>query len=992
MKSTILRLSLILIAVCISGSGVPESRKLSGQLPYDKAAAEWVENEMAKLTTLRQQVAQLFVPRLDISDNPAGRTLLKKMVATDGVGGILLGKGTIEGYASLINLAQSEARIPLMITLDGEWGLSMRVADTPRFPYNMGLGAIQDENLLFEYGRETARECRELGIHVDFAPVLDVNSNPANPVIGYRSFGENPEQVARLGVAYSRGMETGTVMSVAKHFPGHGDTSTDSHKTLPVVDHDLTKLKEVDLLPFQAFIDAGLSGIMVGHLKVPVLDAAGTPASLSKAITTGLLVDEMGFNGMVFTDALAMKGAVSGLNNCVAALMAGADVLLGSGAPSTDIDAVVAAVESGKITRETIETKCRKMLRYKYSLGLADYSPIDTNGLRGRINSQEAQALNQRLANASVTVLFNKDGLLPLSSDKSRNIALLSIGAPADNQFSDMCGKYAQVHKYAIDGTAEIPAATMSAIRKADVVIVGVFKDAAWARQAYGKVQDLQNVVPVFFMNPYKMAKFGTGLANRPELMLAYDDTPELRKAAAMAIFGGIGVNGKLPVNLKGIAPIGTGAEYDKVRLGYSTPEEQDISASMLGRVDSIIAQAIKQKAFPGCQILVAKGGNIVMDKCYGTLDYVNGKAVTDATLYDIASMSKAISTLSGLMKAYDEEMFALDDKASKHIPGLVGTDKENIKVRELLYHESGMPAVLNMNKLMVDHSTYTPPLTRSRASELYPVKIANGVYAHRDAKIRKDIASGKYSEEMPVEAAKGIYVGDEAYDSIMTAIYNAPLRKNKSYRYSCLNFCLLMEMEENLTGEEHDVWMEREIFVPMGLSRIGYRPSSWYDVAKIAPTEKDNFLRKQTLQGYVHDEMAAFSGGVQGNAGLFANAKDIAAICQMLLNRGEYAGKRILSEKTVELFTKTKSPTANRGLGFDKLKVTDGVTESGAPVSTYGHTGFTGTCFWVDPENEIIFVFLSNRVHPSRVNQAFSSLKPREAVMSEIYRSLQKK
>lgn len=954
-----------------------------------KAAAEWADSVMSAMT-LRQKVGQLFVPRLDVFDNPAGHAALKKMVTTGDVGGFLLGKGTVAGYASLINEAQTAAKIPLMVTLDGEWGLAMRLTDAPRFPYSMGLGAISDPQLLYDYGREVARECREVGIAVNFAPVLDVNSNPANPVIGYRSFGENPQRVAALGAAYSRGLEDGGVLAVGKHFPGHGDTSVDSHKVLPTVDHTSETLQSVDLVPFREFINQGNGGIMVGHLKVPSLDASGTPASLSPKITADLLKKQMGFEGLVFTDALAMKGAVAkaGENNCVAALKAGADVLLGSGAPYTDIDAVVAAVESGAVPESRVDESCRKILIAKYQLGLSRKPHNSAQGIAKRVNSADATAVNERLAQGCITIVRDNDNLIPIGDLSKRDIAVVSIGAPKANEFATYCSKYAKVSEYSIAQGGPTQA-QLTEISKADLVIIGVFSNSAWAAQAFSSVASLKASIGVIFVNPYKMSALKAGIAKVGAFVAAYDDTPALRKAAAQAVFGGIKVTGRFPVNVNGVAREGDGVSIEKSRLGYATPVAAGFGIELEKRIDSVASACLAAGAFPGCQVLVARNGDVVLEKNYGKLERGGTAGVTDNTLYDIASMTKATATAAGIMAAYDEGLFKLNDKVSKYIPGLKGTDKENITVSQLLYHESGMPATLNMNKVMMDESTYSGALTSRRARAPYTVRVAPGVYAHSSAKKRTDILSTTPNEKHDIEMAKGMYVGMDTRDTIMNRIYSAKLRPSKNYLYSCLNFCLLREMEENLTGVDHDQWVETEIFAPIGAYNTCFRPLESHDAATIAPTEHDGFLRNQTIRGYVHDELAAFSGGVQGNAGLFSTAGDIAKYSQMLLQGGTYGPEQVLTPETIKLFTTSRGNSGRRALAFDLACGLRSLDDSGTAADTYGHTGFTGTCFWIDPHEKIIFIFLSNRVNPSRNNSAFSNANPRGEMLRAVYSTM---
>lgn len=983
---------LSLISLCLAAQVIAHAANPALLSRADtEAGRRWVDSVYSTLSP-RDRIAQLFVPVVNPASGETSRNTIKQLVGGNHVGGLLFSAGTIAQFADMTSYAQSLSKVPLLMTLDGEWGLSMRVKDTPRFPHNMGLGAIANERLLYDYGREVARECRLMGISVNFAPVLDVNSNPDNPVIGYRSFGENPSKVASLGVAYAKGLQDGGVMAVGKHFPGHGDTSADSHKALPTVAHDRRRLDSTDLIPFKRYIDEGLDGIMVGHLDVPAIDDSGTPASLSHKITTGLLKGHMGFNGLLFTDALAMKGADSHRNKCVAALLAGADVLLGSEHPSSDIRAVEKAVRDRLLSQKEIDDRCLKMLAYKYALGLSSHSEIIRQGLDRAINSPKADAVNRRLAAASMTVIRNDADMLPISGLAGKSIAVVSLGAPANNIFSRYCAKYAGVDTYSSDGTAFSPS-KLAQIKKHDIIIVGVFNDRASTRQLLAQLHSEKGIVPVFFVNPYKMSKFSASLRHAKTLIIAYDDTPYIREYAAQAIFGGINVTGRLPVNLNGIAPIGAGVKLSKTRLGYTSPAMEGLQISLTDSIDSLVNVGLRTKAFPGCQVLVAKGGNVVIDKSYGTLDYLHNAPVTDGTIYDLASVSKATGTLPGVMAAFDDRLFSLDDRVSRYIPGLRNKDKEGITVRQLLYHESGMPASLNMFQTMMDTASYSGPLISARRTAANPIKIANKAYGNSSARLRSDITSPRRTPATPIEASKGVFVGKAAYDTIMSRIYNAKMRPGNKYNYSCLNFALLMDMEQRLTGIEHDRWVALRIFAPLGMSHTVYRPlENGFTAGDIAPTEHDAFLRRQTLRGYVHDELANMSGGVQGNAGLFSTADDLAKLCQMWLNGGTYGGVQVLSQPTVKLFTADKSPTCRRGLGFDKPDVdkpqSSPTTELASP-STFGHLGFTGTCLWVDPENDLIFIFLTNRVNPSRDNAAFSKLNIRPRLFEQVYRSL---
>lgn len=978
-------LSVILLAGALAAGAVTPNI-VKGK---EKDAARWADSVYNTLTP-RQRIAQLVFAKVDPTKAQAAKTVIKRFVETDGCGGLLFTAGTIAENATMTDYAQSLARVPLMLTLDGEWGPSMRMKDAPKFPRNMTLGAITDRKLLYRYGQEVARECLALGIDVNFAPVVDVNSNPANPVIGTRSFGDSPERVAEASVAYSLGLEDGGVMAVAKHFPGHGDTDTDSHKTLPTVGHSRQTLEQTDLVPFSEFIGAGCSGMMVGHLNVPSLDASDTPASLSPEITGKLLKNKMDFQGLVFTDALGMKGAVpQGENASVEALLAGADVLLCPNVPRTDISAVEAAVKSGKISEKLIEERCKKLLRYKYCLGAGKRcgSPAEVKKL---VNSPEAHALIDELAAAAVTVLWNHDNILPMGG--SQKTVVVTLGAADGADFVKTCRFYTDIETVnAADG---LGAADLKKIAQADVVVAAVLKDNAAARTAFASIAAKNSrLVGVFFTSPYKLDKYLPAVTKCPVVMLAYDNTAPARVAAAESLFGGNEVSGRLPVAVPGVAASGTGVDIARTRLGFAPAAAVGLAPWLTDSIDALVGKGLEMGAFPGCQVLVAKDGEIVLDKSYGFLSNKKLTKVDNQTVYDLASVSKATGTLSGVMKLHDMYPDLLDRTLGTLIPEIEDSAKQCITVRQILFHETGMPASLSVYDAMFDTTTFKGKLIRPRRDAAHTIKIQKNAWGNNAAKLRTDILSREKSKDFDIEIARGLYGNRATYDTLMRRIYNIPLRKNRNYNYSCLNFSLLMDIEQRLTGRPHREFVADEVFRPLGMYRTGYRPTEWARESTIAPTEYDSFLRRQTVHGFVHDELCAFSGGVQGNAGLFANAGDIAKYCQMLLNGGTYGGNRVLSEATARLFTTEKSPTCRRGLGFDKPdKVNDDYspTCSEARAEVIGHLGFTGTVFWVDPVDNLIFVFLTNRVNPSRDNAAFSRLNIRPKLFSLVYRALE--
>lgn len=982
----------IAVAACAFGMSLTSNAQTPLQRAAESTAArQWADSVLNTLT-MRQRVGQLMCPKVVPTNGKVSRATIKKLIADQGCGSVLFTEGSLAQYVDLINYAQSIAKVPVMFTLDGEWGLAMRIKNMPKYPRNMPLGAIRDTALIYAYGRETARQCRLAGIHVNFAPVADVNSNPRNPVIGTRSFGSDPVRVSSLVNAYSRGLEDNGVQAVAKHFPGHGDTDGDSHKMLPAVNRSMAQMNRVELLPFRRFANNAGSGVMVAHMSVPAIDKSGVATSLTPA-TYRLLRDDIGFRGLVYTDAMGMKGAVmpDGGNNCVAALAAGADVIECRNAV-TDIDAVMQAIKAGKITEQEINRHCLDVLRYKYALGLDKVSQTDIKGLAEKICTPGADSLNRALNRAMMTAVVNKDNTLPLGGLDRRDIAVVNIGAKADNTFADYCGRYAKVQVYGLpQGSAT--AGQLAAIKKHDTVILAVYKNDAASRATFAALEKCNGVIAVFFTSPYQAARFVKGATPLKALLMAYEDMPLTQEYAAQAVFGGIDVDGVLPVDLGSVAKAGTGVSYKKTRLGYSAPVMQGMRAQLADSVDSIVNKALAAGAMPGCQVLVARNGNVVLDKAYGKMT-PGGAPVTHGTLYDLASVSKALGTLPGVMLAADRGLLDVDSLACKYIPQLVGGDKAGLTLRQLLYHESGMPPSVNMFDVMVDTASYTGKLIVGTADVDHGIKIQKGAYGHNNGRLRSDIVSTVRTDRFCHEAADGLFVGQAAMDTIMNRIYHIELRPTKKYTYSCLNFCMLMHAEQNATGVQHDTWCRQNLWAPLGAWSVTYRPYERFDKSQIAPTEHDTYLRRQHVHAHVHDETAAFSGGLQGNAGLFANAGDLAKICQMWLDGGQYGGQRYLKPETVSMFTTQKSPTCRRGLGFDKPDVENlasSPTCDEAPADTYGHLGFTGTVFWVVPSEQLIFIFLTNRVDPTRDNAAFNAANLRPALMQAALKAIDK-
>lgn len=976
----------------------------------------WVDSVMNVLTP-DERLGQLIIPIVDAKGNtPAQRQTLLKAVTTYHVGGLLFSAGTLADQAQFTNLAQRHARIPLLITLDGEWGLNMRLKDSPRFPRNMALGCINhspineqgtslQDSLLRAYGLEVARQCRIMNIQINFAPVLDINNNPDNPVIGNRSFGDTYEAVTAPALSYAAGLEEGGVIAVGKHFPGHGDTDQDSHKTLPRLHHDARRLQEFELQPFRRFSEAGLGGIMVAHLSIPALDpATDMPSSVSPAIVTGLLREEMQFDGLIFTDGLAMEGARRVPEVEVKALLAGVDILLDPIPIGKKWESLKNAVTAGRLPQELVDRKCRKVLRYKYAAGLTALQPIRTDSLRERIHTPEARQLARELYTASLCVLKNDTDAaygiarLPLTDLDKHSLSVFNVGAPDNNTFTRTLARYAPIERNSFTDrqTANQQRAILGKAAAADRTIIAIYdgKPATidLARRLCKAAQS--NYILCFFVSPYQLRAFHDLIDGASAILLAHEDCVLSNQVAAEALFGGCEVSGRLGVTIPGLFPAGTGYSYPRIRPGEAEPEKVGMRSDILEKIDSLVCDGIRQKAFPGCQVLIAKDGYIIYNRAFGYYDYSRKQPVTTESIYDLASVSKAAATVPALMLARDECHLRLNDRISAYLPRLKNTDKTTLTIREALYHETGMRDSYPFYQMAIDKTSITKLYSRYRDAT-FSIRQDRNLWFNHHYRYDTTWISTSPDELHPLQIARALYLNPVFTDSIWQKIIDLPLQKRGSYRYSCLNFVLLRRLIEQVTRQPLDQYLRNRLFDPLGAATLCYNPHQRFGEAAdslVVPTEDDAAIRKQVLQGYVHDEIAAFNGGVEGNAGLFGSAQDLFKVLELLLDGGKYAGRRYISEETCRLFTGSKTPHSRRGLGFDKPDIrnpNNSPTARECPGTVYGHTGYTGTCFWVDPDHRMIYIFLCNRIHPHRWNTTLTQKGYRTQIQSLLYEAM---
>ena len=991
---------LLFAALLCGGAGLLHAQAEASFLPSaaDARCKQWVDSVYSGLN-LQEKVGQLIVTTFPAKVDKQKKKQIRDLVKKYKIGGLLFAEGTPEEQAILTNIAQKNSKVPVMITFDGEWGLSMRLEGTPYFPKNAALGCIEDNHLIYEYGREVAREFRELGVHVNFAPDADVNTNPLNPVIHVRSFGEDPKKVAEKVVAYSRGLESGGVLSVSKHFPGHGDTDVDSHKGLPSLCYNRERLDSVELYPFKEMIRAGLGGVMVGHLQVPVLEPdAITASSLSGNVVTGLLKNEMGFQGLVFTDALDMKGVSSVPQVTTKALLAGNDMVLVQYNTENAVQEVLNAVKDGVLSEKVVEEKCRKILTYKYLLGLRQPRPqLQVSGMSYRIHTDEAKALVTRLRQAAVTVLGNHFGVLPLTPVGDTPIALLSVVEGKDSIFIAEMKKLSPVPVECFHLTGEMGedefhelARKLANYRRVVISISGKDTDALAYADFLAGLNLPAPIIYAFFTSYRAMQPLVPALNQASAVVLGHSSEVDIQQYVAGVIFAKVPAQGKLSMSIGNLYQAGEGGVITPgMKPGRIIPEDLGMKSNELHRIDAIVKGGLAAGAYPGCQVLVLKDGQTVYDKCFGT--HKDTTAVRPTDMFDLASLTKTTATLLAVMKLYDTGQLKLTDKVSQYLPILRNTNKKNITIKDLLLHESGLPPYIRFYLEAIDPNSVHGPYAQSWVDEWHRTQVSEHSYYCSSFKFKKSLVAEKESSAYNLHVADKMWLNKSFKNTILQKIARCDM-DSKRYVYSDLGFILLQQVVEAIVKLPMDLYLAKEFYAPMGLQRTMYLPLLRYSKQEIMPTAANDFLRRQDLCGYVHDETAACMGGISGNAGLFSTATEVAKIYQMMLNGGEWKGKRYLSEATCRLFTTETSAISRRGLGFDKPNLKDLKNSPCAPSAigaVYGHTGFTGTCAWVDPEHGTVYVFLSNRLCPNVWNTKLTEMNIRTNIQEAIYKSL---
>ncbi len=941
------------------------------------SANDWTDSVFNSLTE-DQRIAQLMVIRAHSNLGADHVAKVVEDIKKYNVGALCYFQGGPVRQANLTNYYQSIAQTPLMVTIDGEWGLGMRLDSVTKFPYQLTLGALRDEELVYKMGLAVGLQCKRIGVHVNYAPVVDINNNPNNPVIGYRSFGESRDKVSKFGVAYMKGMQDAGIMACAKHFPGHGDVDVDSHYDLPVINKTKEQLSEMELAPFRAIFKAGVGSVMIAHLYIPAIDNTTNKAtSISKNNVTDLLRKEMGYEGLTFTDALEMKGVAKffpGGTIAVEAIIAGNDMLCLPSSVGEAIDEIKKAIKDKRLTQAEVDAKVRKVLQSKYQLGLNEWQPIDTNNLLNDLNAR-TDAIRKEVAEETITVLSlasskasrNDYAAIPL--DKPKKVAYVSIGTSQLNEFGKrMKQDYnADVFHFSYKDNAAKAEEILKAVPadgKYDAIVVGIhdfnnrpannYNISPAAIELWKKLNFIKTITFVF----------GNVLATQNfcdawTLAACYQDDDITQLAAADLLKGKFASLGTLPVPFcqyktgdgfihGGIRP--AGAAIDKFKA-----------------VDSIATDAIAQKAFPGCVILAAHKGEIVYHKAFGNYQYESSPAMTPESVFDLASVTKISATTVSVMKLVEQGKIDLKKTLGDYLPWVKGTDKEALRIDDILLHQAGLVPFIAFYRETIDTVTGVP---------------------------NPAIFSDRSKDGFSIRVAENVYMRNDWQDTMFSRILKSPLGPKNKYVYSDNDFIFLGKIIEQVSGLTLDQYVLKTFYSKMGMASTGFTPRVRFPKDVIVPTETEKHFRQQTTQGDVHDEGASMFGGVAGHAGLFSNAYDLSLLYQMLLNGGELNGERYLKPETIKLFTSYGSDISRRGFGFDKPEKDNATRKEPYPSSlaspeTFGHTGFTGTCVWVDQKHEIVYIFLSNRVYPTRNNNKLGQMQIRGKVQDAIYRAL---
>ncbi len=935
-------------------------------------AQHWADSVYKKLSK-DERIAQLMVVRLSTIDSRTKTVTffdddVEKLIKKYNIGGICVFQGSPVKQANIINRLQGISKTPILMCIDAEWGVGMRLIDSVLpLPRQMMMGAMKDETIVYRYGQLVAEQCKRIGLQVNYAPVVDINNNPNNPVINDRSFGEDKYKVAAFGVQYMKGMQDAGVMACAKHFPGHGDVATDSHFDLPVINKTMAQLDSLELYPFRKMFEAGVGSVMLAHLYIPAIDTTANRAtSLSPQNINGLLRTKLNYQGLTFTDALEMQGVKKFYPDgaaSVQSLIAGNDMLCLPGDVPGAIKKTKEAIKKKQLSWADIEMHCKKVLAAKYAYGLNNLQPINTANLTSDLNAG-VPAMRRMIAENAITLVAKKDAsFFPLRDTKKGDVAFVGFGITTENELAKRIKKDYNATVF-YGGDSDL----LSKLKPFKKIVIGIHNVGRFAVSNFGftksnldllyTLQQKENSISFLFGNAYAL-KYMCNVAN---MVVCYEDDEIVQGTAADFLQGKLYYKATLPVTVCENLKYGFGIETAAPKPLFEKLAADKINQSFFYKIDSIATDGINKLGMPGCVVLALKDGKIAYEKAFGNFTYDKKTPVTLNTVYDLASVTKICATTLSIMKLYEEGKLDLKKKLSDYLPETKGSNKSDLIIEDILLHEAGLVAYIPFYKETLDTAGKPlPTVFTSTATDSFSIAVTENLYMKNSWK-----------------------------DTIYKRILSSAVGPKGKYIYSDNDYIFLGKVVEHLTGMTMDKYVLQNFYEPMQLASTGYDPLERNRKDDIAPTENEKIFRTQLIQGTVHDPGAAMMGGVAGHAGLFSNAYDLAAIMQMLLNGGSFKGKQYFKKQTVDLFTAYQSSNSRRGFGFDKPEKDNPTRKEPYPSIqssplTFGHTGFTGTSAWADPATGMVFVYLSNRVYPDGSNTMLK-LNVRSKIMDVLY------
>jgi beta-N-acetylhexosaminidase len=924
----------------------------------------WIDSVFQTLNT-QEKIGQLFMISADAYTTPESLEELSDQVRSYRPGGILITRGGPKSHAQLINKLQLESFVPMLVGIHGEWGMGQSLDSVMKFQKPLLMGAASAD-LSFELGKEIAQQMSTLGIHINFAPNGDFDLQSTDFPNSLRYFSDQSLRATERAISFTKGLQIGGVLACAKHLPiGNNTQQTLKKDTAQFL--NLNPIDSIGLAVFQALSEAGVDGILTSHLHIkPVNDKA----TITQLFASDILRNNLHFKGLIFGEIPFIQkiagdqpdGEIEKL-----ALEMGHDMLINPDDLGDAIKKISRAVRRDDALETRLNDAVRKILEAKYNAGLVKLSTVNTDNLVSRINSPSAKLLKHQLAEESVTLLFNNKNSIPISILEGKKFASISIGKEERNEFTQYLSKYANVKHFPLrqfSDTLELK----NNLAGADVIVVGIFPFSSSIIQNIipfiRKIASKKEVIICHFGNPEEI-KYLEGF---PTVLAGYTDEDWIPKITAQIVFGGLPAQGSLPFTISNTFKEGQGFPTIALnRFSYSLPEAAGFDSKTLEQINAIAREAIDSGATPGSSILVARGGKVIYEYANGWLTYENKVAVTEQTIYDLASVTKVSATLQTVMFMHEKGLIDVNKKAAVYLPELKDSNKKDFTIKDILTHQAGLWPFLPFWAETVKNGSLLPEYYGSQANNEYPFPVADGVFASKAMK-------------------------DSLWSWIIKAkIREKPPRTVYDYRYSDMGFYILQRLAEKMLNQPIEDFLDQNIYEPLGAYTLGYLPLQKFPINEIAPTEDDKLFRKKLLVGYVHDQGAAMHGNIAGHAGLFGNANDLAKLGQMLLQKGSFGGQQFYKPETIELFIGKQYETSRRGLGWDKPTASDwaGPTTMYASNQTFGHTGFTGTCIWVDPAFDLVFIYLSNRVHPDMTNNKLLNANIRPRIQEVVYKAI---